>query len=65
MSGDPMQLFNSPPSFQQSATSGASGRSDNAVSFQSGDFTVGGMSTKNMMILAGVAVVAFLIFKKK
>lgn len=61
---DPMQFFNSPPSFTE--TSGATGRLDNAVSFATGDFTVGGMNTKTMLMLAGVAAVAyFLFFKKK
>lgn len=60
---DPMQFFNSPPSFQQS--SGASGRQDISTVFTSGDFTVGGMNTKNMLILAGVAVAAYILFFKK
>lgn len=62
---DPMQLFNSPPSFASSA--GASGAADNkgVSSFISGDFTVNGMSTKNMLILGGIGLAVWYFFFRK
>lgn len=64
---DPMQFFNSPPSFQPSAASGAGPATSGSIgsSFQSGDFTVGGMKTNWYIILGGVVVLYFLYKKMK
>lgn len=58
-------MFNSPPSF--AAKSGAEGFSSSTSksTFQSGAFNVGSGDPMNLAIMAGAAVLLYLIFKKK